>query len=478
MHVMSGIHRCSAPSGLGWGFWYVPGALPQAITVHPFGAAGRSPITPASRPGSIQLKNRHSHTTLRTGLSGVALHFCNDSEINPQDGGGIVVISLRKRCLEIMAQMTYPLKITAADRFLYFAVHPDDESLGGAGLIQQALLAGAVVRVIFVTDGDRNPWPQRLLEGRLTIGAHERARWGRRRRVEALNALAQFGLCPDSARFLGWPDQGVTELLLRSDETAVSTICKEVEDFKPTVLILPSAQDTHPDHNAFHVLATIASGRLRERGYHCPQLTYLIHTRGNGGCAHGIEISLPAAQVQVKRQAIECHQTQMLSRRRFLAYASGTEKFGLSNSDDQHPISSAIFSNGALRLVLDVPGLSWLSRPVLFLAFETLLDGSPRWALPLPLRSGRSRLRDAHTGKHGREATVRIKGSTAKICIPVTSAQPIVAAFMKLAHRPFFFDLAGWKEIPVLSLEEAAFTTQRADFSRKILLHDESKSRP
>src|SRR5581483_4294533 len=112
--------------------------------------------------------------------------------------------------------MTPLLELTAHDRILYFAPHPDDESLGGGGLIQHAVRAGAEVRVVFLTSGDRNPWAQRAAEKRWRIGPNEQQRWGCRRRGEAINAMRRLGLDPDCARFLGWSDQGVTEFLLKA----------------------------------------------------------------------------------------------------------------------------------------------------------------------------------------------------------------------------------------------------------------------
>ena len=63
-------------------------------------------------------------------------------------------------------------------RILILAPHPDDECLGTGGLIQQALAKGAKVKVVFITNGDNNPWPQRYVEKRWFIGTEERMRWG------------------------------------------------------------------------------------------------------------------------------------------------------------------------------------------------------------------------------------------------------------------------------------------------------------
>src|SRR5229473_1437708 len=97
-------------------------------------------------------------------------------------------------------------------RVMVLAPHPDDETLVTGGLLQQAVAAGAAVRVIFATDGDNNPWPQRVIERRWRITPADRARWGTRRRGEALAALTCLGVPTESAVFLGYPDQGLTRI--------------------------------------------------------------------------------------------------------------------------------------------------------------------------------------------------------------------------------------------------------------------------
>ncbi len=95
-------------------------------------------------------------------------------------------------------------------RVMVFAPHPDDETLATGGLLQQIVAAGGAARVIFATDGDNNPWPQRVIEHRWQLEAADRARWGARRRAEALAALACLGVSANHTRFLGYPDQGLT----------------------------------------------------------------------------------------------------------------------------------------------------------------------------------------------------------------------------------------------------------------------------
>ena len=42
------------------------------------------------------------------------------------------------------------------DRVLILAPHPDDEAIGCAGVIQQAVSSGAQVRIAYLTNGDHN----------------------------------------------------------------------------------------------------------------------------------------------------------------------------------------------------------------------------------------------------------------------------------------------------------------------------------
>src|SRR4051812_14363692 len=108
------------------------------------------------------------------------------------------------------------LEIRTQDRVLVIAPHPDDESIATGGLLQAVQAAGAALRLIVLTDGDNNPWPQRWIEKRWHIGPTERARWGARRRTEAHAALRVLGIDAGVVRFLGLPDLGVTDLLMRA----------------------------------------------------------------------------------------------------------------------------------------------------------------------------------------------------------------------------------------------------------------------
>src|SRR5204862_7375656 len=90
--------------------------------------------------------------------------------------------------------MPHALRLQATDRLLFFAPHPDDESLGGGGLVQKTVAAGAQMRFVFVTSGDRNPWPQRVLARRIFLAAPARREMGGPRPQDARKAPAGLGI--------------------------------------------------------------------------------------------------------------------------------------------------------------------------------------------------------------------------------------------------------------------------------------------
>ena len=352
--------------------------------------------------------------------------------------------------------MPHTLRLTANDRILFFAPHPDDESLGGGGLVQKAVAAGAQMRFVFVTSGDRNPWPQRVMEKRVFLDAKARRRWGARRRQEALNALAILGLGePTEAHFLNWPDQGIMPLLMGADEEALEAICGQIAQWQPTHLITPAAEDTHPDHSAFFVLVQLALDRLLLRGFVVRHvLSYLVHVPKTEPDIQLRSIHLSRAEKSVKANAIQAHETQMLSRRRFVAHAQDIEDFHLplrpQARHTHHPIRSADQGCGALRLKLKLPRpLLSFRGATLHLAIESLLEGSLRWTLPMPGRSGKAMITDTVAGRPLRWATVRIAGRSAIVTLPIAAAQPLARFFAKFDRRPLFFDTAGWRELPV-----------------------------
>ena len=345
------------------------------------------------------------------------------------------------------------LKITSQDRLLILAPHPDDESLATGGLIQRAAKAGAKVRVLFATDGDNNPWPQRFVERKLQIGYGDRARWGRRRRKEALAALELLGLPKGSARFLGLPDQGITNLLMRAEEGVLFTLWAELSEWAPTIFVMPSATDAHPDHSALFVLVHLALMRLERPPR---MLRFIIHPPHRQSERGKLILRLTPEEVRRKRAAILAHESQMaLSRKRFSSYATEQEIFYTAplqeQTDHRHPVVAATFDRGALRIQLRLrsphPNLA---KGSLMLALESVTEGSLRWVLPLPGSSRCVPLQDTVTDRLVRMATVRVTGRRVEVAVPIANLQPLQQVFVKFRRRVLLKDEAGWRQAPAV----------------------------
>src|ERR1700682_337022 len=217
------------------------------------------------------------------------------------------------------------LNFDSLSRVMLIAPHPDDESLACGVMLQQAVRATAAVRVVYVTDGDNNPWPQRFLERRWHLGEIARKRWGRLRRVEARAALRVLGVSPSNARFLGWPDQALTELLMRDCQSRQEHFATIIAKWAPTDLFIPSATDTHPDHNAVAVMVRLAIMTLGS-----PDISvwsYVVHGRNASFLKDAKRVRQTKTEIVRKKLAIRRHKTQLhLSRRRFLRYAARPER--------------------------------------------------------------------------------------------------------------------------------------------------------
>lgn len=321
---------------------------------------------------------------------------------------------------------------SAGESVLVLAVHPDDESLGAGGLIQLAVAARAEVRVVFITDGDNNPWPQRFVERRWRIDCAARKRWGERRQGEARAALACLGVPPENIFFWHYLDQGLTRLLLDGGGEFIARLAATILRWTPDLLVAPSPRDLHPDHSACAVMLNFAlAGKALPPARRGRLLEYLVHSRETAPPRGTVEIDLLPGQVERKRQAILRHTTQMaLSRERFLAFAQASEVFLLpapaASFQSAHPVFSAELSRGVLRLRVK----RGRSPSTLLLVAETP-DGGVRQTLKIS-RAANSPDQD-------------------ELLLPVPSLAAAHGLFVKLVVGRGFFDRAGWRQIPLPS---------------------------
>src|SRR4029078_3443763 len=244
-------------------------------------------------------------------------------------------------------------KFDSSSRLILFAAHPDDETLGCGVILQQAVSAGAAIRVVYVTDGDNNPWPQRAIERRWSLSAADKQRWGKLRRTEALAALRAFDVLLADVRFLGLPDQGLTDLLLRDCDTTLTRITQAIDDWSPTDILAPSLFDIHPDHNAVAVMMRLIFADFLPAGV--LHWNYLVHGRSPAFFDNAFELSSSESEIARKREAIRCHQTQIkLSRRRFLQYAVRPERFARVEREGAVRRDGAVYLVSRTRDNLDV----------------------------------------------------------------------------------------------------------------------------
>lgn len=302
-------------------------------------------------------------------------------------------------------------------RVMVVAPHPDDESLAAGGLLARAVARGATVQIVYLTDGENNPWPQRLLLRRWRITATDRRRWAALRRAEVRSAARCLAVPEQALRFLGLPDQGLTRLALRGDDPLRTLVAS----FRPTLLVVPAAQDLHPDHGATAVLAARALVGLARPGQPLV-LGYVVH--GARKATGTTRLTLTAAERELKRDAVLCHRSQlMLSRRRFLARVRDVECFTEEPFTDSvgHPVVDAEVEDGVLRLRLAPPRLPFRRRVIVLVASDAA--GSP-----------------------GVRSVIAV-GPDGEATVPVDLLPPAGRLFVKLEKRwPFLiFDRAGWR---------------------------------
>ena len=295
-------------------------------------------------------------------------------------------------------------------RLLVVAPHPDDETIATGLLIQQVRAAGGKVRILLLTAGDNNPWPQRWLEQRVWIRDADRRRWGDRRREEMRHAMQKLDLPASALECMGWPDMGLNACLLQPESMAVSLLAAAIDRFGPNLITLPSIADGHPDHGAAHVLVRLA---LASRSAAPQLLTYLVH--GQAGHAGFIELEGSRRQVVKKQAALAEHASQMaLSGRRMRRLAMRAERYF------------------AVRAVSSVV-LPWqppvLLRPWLRLSLVSSA-GAQSWSWH------KAPLRDLADGGYQLSPTGGMAG------------RPWFARLATTLPSPWIFDHWGWCELP------------------------------
>ena len=347
--------------------------------------------------------------------------------------------------------------ITKESRLLILAPHPDDEALATGGLLQRAQAKGAKVYVAFLTDGENNPWPQRVADRRWSIGARERARWGARRRGEALRSLRCLGVAPDCVSFLGFPDQQVTDLVMAGDASLTRVLNEVFAEQAPTHVFSPSLHDHHSDHSAAAVAVRAACAR---RGRHrSPRLfECIVHDGTQQPAGHPLGLWPEPLEIERKRDAISCHVSQLFFRRaELLAFAHRQEVFfesARAGSDEpSHPIRWVRVEADRMCLTIArTPCMRAWGPASLMLLYPSLQGMRRSLRIRMPWHSSQVAVRfaDGRVGPQPAEYTGGpLRG---ELRIPLAIMPRLLPGFAKLEARFGFFDEAGWRSLPMLTV--------------------------
>jgi LmbE family N-acetylglucosaminyl deacetylase len=269
------------------------------------------------------------------------------------------------------------LRASARTRLLVIAPHPDDEALGAAGLIQRVLAARGSVRVVLMTSGDAFPEGIQAATHIRRPKPRDYRNYGSLREHETAMAMQRLGVDRAHLLLLGFPDGGMcliashylsararpykspytareeppaSERLTPGMRYRGDDIRAELERlivaYRPTLVVMPHAEDDHPEHCATYIFAREALDAV-EAGHSglAPRvLQYLIHfgqwpldsaddptsplqpPRGfPAGQGEWRTLTLTPAEAALKRRVIDSYSSQLLVIGRFL------EAFGRSN---------------------------------------------------------------------------------------------------------------------------------------------------
>jgi LmbE family N-acetylglucosaminyl deacetylase len=339
--------------------------------------------------------------------------------------------------------------LTSSDRVMVLAPHPDDESLATGGLLQCAVSARAALRVIFLTDGENNPWPQRFIEWRWRIGPDQTERWRRRRQAESLAALKVLGVAPEDVAFVSMPDQGLTNLLLSHGLKTAGLLVDEIRRWRPTVLVEPARMDLHPDHSAAAVLIELAMKQLGP--VPVPRrIAFVVHALGLSQELRGEgAMTLTADQQETKRRAIRCHASQTRLRPKgLLAMAREYENFHEIEAMEKeavHPVQQVEVEGEWIRMHLSMHcriGAFGRATMLVLIAKDGLVHGAFEMTLG---RQGDVTIRNYATAQTQGIGRYRGNRRWGQVLFPKDLVATGSNLWVKIERRFGFYDEAGWR---------------------------------
>jgi LmbE family N-acetylglucosaminyl deacetylase len=195
-----------------------------------------------------------------------------------------------------------------------FAPHPDDETLGCAGVMMRASRLKIPLRVVFLTNGDGFPRAASLFTGKdiTKLKSDDFLAMAKARQQQAIDAARICGVAAESLVFLGYPDAGLMKLPTTNDgepfrspfteksetnspatrdyhtqthgkpapyrrSVAIDDIVEILRKQRPSQIYVTDGADHHADHHATFELVRDAAvaAEYREEFF-----TYLVHLKG------------------------------------------------------------------------------------------------------------------------------------------------------------------------------------------------------
>jgi len=197
------------------------------------------------------------------------------------------------------------------ESIVVFAPHPDDEVIGCAGIIQQALARGARVKVVALTSGDGFPAAAAGVTHKPVdqVGPDDFLALSRLRQIESRTALEILGGRADDLIVFGYPDSDLGNLydstdgkifrqqftkknetyaLIQKDyhtsvqgkpapyqrSSVLGDLVELLTTLQPTEIYVTDETDGHIDHRAAFWFVRDAA---RQVGYKGAFYTYLVH---------------------------------------------------------------------------------------------------------------------------------------------------------------------------------------------------------
>jgi LmbE family N-acetylglucosaminyl deacetylase len=198
-----------------------------------------------------------------------------------------------------------------SDSIVVFAPHPDDEVIGCAGILMQALARGARVKVVAITSGDGFDAAAAGVSHKRVdqVGPDDFLALSRLRQTQSRNALEILGGKPEDLVVLGYPDgdlgnlydskddkvirqqftqKNETYALIQKDyhtsahgspapykrSSVLGDLVELLNTLRPTEIYVTDDADGHIDHRAAFWFVRDAAKQV---GYKGAFYTYLVH---------------------------------------------------------------------------------------------------------------------------------------------------------------------------------------------------------